>query len=755
MNLFFRRPLLFGLTAFLISSVITSQIAHVENSAFIYIFVLLFLLLLSLAFLLIFRKNNKSFFCFTMLLAITLALLGAILQFSYFSFRLSLPQCFEGENIKIEATIDEIKYKNENFVSLNAKTQKINGKETNSLLQFEINTKYELKEGMVFACTGTVENTYSLTSNERKYLIADGCAASVSDISDFYVLGERKSFGSFLSDTRNKISAHIEKNIKGESGSLMSALLLGKSDSLAPSVKFGFRRLGISHMLALSGMHLTIMMSVVGTFLSKLSISKKLKTFVLLSLAFAYVAISGFSGSILRAAFMLFMASLSFFSRRENDSYTSLFIAVAIIIIFQPSAVNDIGLWLSFLATFGILIYYELFSEKLKEDHKTYGKRILRYISLSLWISFFAFIFTLPLTALLFGEISIMTPVSNLIFAILIDAELVLSFLAPFFCKIKLFSRICEFFGGFIISAVTFLANISNIYISVSYISFYVALTLFFAYIIYLLYRKFKFKALLTRFFCSFVALMLVLGICTANNLRKEEFIYSKNNNKTNDEYLILIDNGKASVIDFSSENSSSFNYIINVLKEENITEISSYIFTHYHYRLTTSLESACSKIKINRVLLPIPNNETDINYAKKAVEILKNRNTAYEIYENDKEIFVDGYKDFSFYLEIPEVSSSKNELILAFKFKQTNFVYASLSETYASYIPFSEKTDVFIVGNHERNYKMPISYLLPPKLSHLIASNGDAEYLHDFFDPIKEETKIHSDNTVKIKFKD
>ena len=754
MNLFFKRPLLVALVAFLISSVIMSQVVCYNHSARIYLLVLAAFVLAILSLFLIFKKSNRHFH-FVALLTATLALSGAILQFSYFSLHLSLPSEFEGENIEIEATIEEITYQNGSFIILNAKTDKINGEDISLRFKFEIITKYRIKPGMVFSCTGTVESTNALPRDENKYLITDGCAASVSDVCDFHVFGEKKSIGSVLSDLRNKISARIENNIEGESGSLMSALLLGKSDSLDSSVKFDFRRLGISHMLALSGMHLSIMMSVVGVFLSKLNISKKFKKIILVLLAFIYVAISGFSGSILRAAFMFFMASLSFFTRRENDSYTSLFFAVALIILIQPNAVNDIGLWLSFLATFGILVYYELFAEKLKVKHKTRAKRILRYISISLWVSFFAFLFTLPVTALLFGEISIMTPVSNLIFAFLLDIELMLSFLAPFLCKIKVFSKICEFLGSFIIAAVSFLADIKNICISVSYVAFYIALALFFVYLIYLLYRKLKFNAIIIRIFCSFIALMLVLGICAFNNYKKERFIYSKSDNKSKDEYIILIDDGKASVIDFSSANSGSFNYVINILKEEHITEISSYIFTHYHYKLAASLEKACSKIKINQVLLPFPNSETDITYAKMASDTLINEKTDFEIYECDKEIFVDGYKDFSFYLEIPEFPDDKNERVFSFKFRQKNFIYASLSESYASFSRFSDKADVFIVGNHERNYNYPISYILPSNLSHLIASNGDANYLHDFLDPITDKTKIHADNSVKLDLND
>ena len=754
MNLFFKRPLLIALSAFLFSSIIISRLFHFKYSAVIYLTVLLVSLVTVILLIPRLQKRSKAF-SLTVLLAIILALLGSVIQFLYFSFCLNLPQRFEGEELVIEATIEEVTYQNGSFAYLNAKAAKINGEKTNLRLKFELNTKYELKEGAVFKCVGNIEGADSLPSDERNYLIIDGCAASVSDVSDFYVVGEKKSVGYFLSDIRNKISTHIENNIEGESGALMSALLLGKDDSLDTSIKFDFRRTGISHMLALSGMHLSIMMSLISIFLDRFNLSKRFKAFILILLTVTYVALSGFSASILRAAFMYFMASLSFFSRRENDSYTSLFFAVSLIILIQPVAINDIGLWLSFLATLGIIIYSELFSEKLKIRHKSLRKRILQYISISLWISFFAFLFTLPITALIFGEISIITPLSNLIFAYLINFQLILSFLAPFLCDIRFFARICELLGDFIISAVNFLANLNGIYISVSYVLFYIALALFFSYIIYLLWGRFKIKDVIRRTLYSFLALMLILGICTISNYTKESFIYSKTL-KNNDECLILIDNGKAAVIDFSSQNSSSFNNVINLLKKEHITQISSYVFTHYHYKLGSSLEKAASKIKINKVLLPMPKDETDISYAKATVDALKNRKVELEFYETNKEIFVEGYKDLSFYLEKFDFAINRHEYVFLIKFRRKNFIYAPPAITTESLITFSNKANVFILGNHGNGYSYdhPISCILPNNLSHLIASNGDAEYLYDFFDPLTDKTKVHDDNFVKLNMK-
>ena len=753
MNLFFKRPLLTALTAFLFSSLVVSRLFYFKYSAVLYLVLLLALLVVVIFLMPTLKKKSKAF-SLTVLLAVILALLGGILQFIYFSFNLYLPQKFEGEDRRIEATIKEITYQNDTFVLFNAKVDKINGEKANLLFNFEINTKYDLKEGSVFKCTGNIESTYSLPRDERSYLINDGCAASVTEVSNFCLVGEKKGLGYFLSDIRNRIASRIENNIEGDSGALMSALLLGKDDSLDAAIKFGFRRIGISHMLALSGMHLSIMMSAVSIFLSKFNLNKRTKSFILIFLTLTYVAISGFSVSILRAAFMYLMASLSFFSRRENDSYTSLFFAVSLIILIQPVAINDIGLWLSFLATFGIIIYSELFSENLKVKHKAFRERILQYISMSLWISFFAFLFTLPITALIFGEVSIITPLSNLIFAYLINFQLILSFLAPFLCDIKLFAHICEALGAFIVSAVDFLANLNGIYISVSYVVFYIALALFFSYIIYLLWRSFKLKAVIRRISYSFIALMLILGICTVSNYTKETFIYS-NVIKNNDECMIFIDNGKASVIDFSNQNSSSVNNVVNLLQEEHITQISSYIFTHYHYRLGSTLEKATSKIKINKVLLPVPKDETDIKYAKAALDALKSRKVELKFYETNKEIFVDGYKNFSFYLESFDFAINKHEYVFMVKFRQKNFIYAPPAITTESFISFSNKANVFILGNHGNSYDYPISCILPNNLSHLIASNGDAQYLYDFFDPLTDKTKVHTDSFIKLDMRD
>ncbi|MBO7762518.1 MAG: ComEC/Rec2 family competence protein, partial [Clostridia bacterium] len=273
-----------------------------------------------------------------------------------------------------------------------------------------------------------------------------------------------------LSAMRISLSERLKTGMQEEDAALLSAIFLGERTALSDATETAFRRSGLSHVLALSGLHLSILAGYLLRLLHRLRVPRA-ATFPLLFLfLLGYTAATGFSYSLIRAAVMLLVAELASLLRLIPDSVTSLFLAIAAIALCTPSSVSDLGLWLSFLATLGILCANELFPKLTKLKKRS---RLLHATLFSLVLSTFALVFTLLLTTYSFGAFSLLSPFTNLILTPLIHLLLIL---APF---ALLFPTVAGIPCGLVATAcratVTFFSGLPG-YIPVDYLPFRLAM---------------------------------------------------------------------------------------------------------------------------------------------------------------------------------------------------------------------------------------------------------------------------------------
>ncbi len=163
--------------------------------------------------------------------------------------------------------------------------------------------------------------------------------------------------------TRNHLFALIDAHFTEPASALMKSLLLGDRSNLDEQIEEDFRDAGVMHILAVSGMHLGILVALFwGLFrLAGLSFTKAY--LVLIPLILIYLLLVGFKVSLVRAALMFAFAALGWlFSERGwilkdwIDPLQGLCLAALLILITTPSALYDVSFQLSFMATAGILI---------------------------------------------------------------------------------------------------------------------------------------------------------------------------------------------------------------------------------------------------------------------------------------------------------------------------------------------------------------------------------------------------------------
>ncbi len=230
--------------------------------------------------------------------------------------------------------------------------------------------------------------------------------------------GHHRSWSTALRPFRTKLTDSIESLLNGDEGSLLAAVCLGDRSSVSAEVSKTFRSSGLSHLLSVSGLHMSViaggMLLLMRTLRVKRACGNGLTAMVIL----LFMWLVEFTPSVTRAGVMYLVLIIGQMTRYQSDSLNSLGLALALILLASPSSVYDVGLWLSFAATVGILCITPRISSVLNkplEDHSVWWLKPIKSASESIAISVGCTLPTVPLLLLVFGEISLVSPLSNLL----------------------------------------------------------------------------------------------------------------------------------------------------------------------------------------------------------------------------------------------------------------------------------------------------------------------------------------------------
>ena len=172
----------------------------------------------------------------------------------------------------------------------------------------------------------------------------------------------------------SNIKHRIEKsNLENDEKALLEGILLGDKSGITENLKENFSESNISHILAVSGMHVAYIILVVNFVFNKL-IGKHYSKLASSIVIIIYMGMANFTPSIVRAGITGIIALMSNFVYRRNDIWESLSISLLMILVNNPFAIKDIGLELSFGATIGIIV----FGKTLKKFYEIWLGRINR-----------------------------------------------------------------------------------------------------------------------------------------------------------------------------------------------------------------------------------------------------------------------------------------------------------------------------------------------------------------------------------------
>ena len=641
---------------------------------------------------LLFRKGKIGTFrliCAAVLFAAILSVTASAVCFTEYKQKKALSLCGDGK--ELTGTVIRRDSSTGYSSSFEIRITSVDNKKLKNVSRAKLYCEYpsDLQPGFDFYLKDAeilpVEDVFGVYAGNY---VADGNFLSVTSYSDndCTVTGEgRGDASAVLTGLNSELARILTEKVGGDEGELAAAMLLRNTDGITSEIRRDFNRAGLSHLLAVSGLHISIMTGILAWILARLGLHRSFSTVLLAVFSLAYLAVLGYPFSAVRSVIMLFIVYGVYFAGFDTDGMNSLGIALTLIVIAFPASFLDSGFVLSFCATAGIvslLPEYENFvtakdnrrtearvreerkkkreiaelasvdpaeAEKEKEEFRR-EKKVRRHLRNAarttrdkifgaVIVSLASQMLTLLPMSLYDGTISRALLPSNLILCPLAAAVIFLSALFLPFSSVPYISGFLAYYlrsaASLLLSAVSFISEKRNVSVSLS-TPFATALiiTATVATVILMTVKLRYRSAVIVPSLCAVLILCFVpvWRISGGTEIR-----YVCDTERKSD--AIIVCDGENGI--FASEMSpGSFAFLSDISRiayEKGHTEIEVLMLTHYHVRHESAVEKFMRSEKVRTLLIPAPVTEGDLEVFWKLCEAARECGTRCLMYGSDE----------------------------------------------------------------------------------------------------------------------
>ncbi len=414
----------------------------------------------------------------------------------------------------------------------------------------------------------------------RMYLLQKGAPAGVSGGGNLIFTPETQAAPSGLIErTRAWIAAQTAKYL-GEGAALADALLLGDKTGLDPDTIADFRAAGVAHLLAVSGLHVMVLLGFLLFLCRRCQLPLGVSFFVSVLPVTAYALVTGAGAPVLRAVVLMGCLWLGRLRRKRRDGLTSLAAAAILILLLRPAELFAAGFQLSFCALLGLILPGDAVRARLRRIKKPRTRRLLDPFAATLCANL-----GLSLCAVYtFHRLSliglVINPLLGAAVSVLLPALLLL-------LPLSLWPQAAALYGRLLSPLVELLQKAVHLAASAPYASvivpappWYVSVTLVLIVLLctrYTLIRK-RFRLMLGGAAAALCALVLLL---TQNNAVRLLQLSLGDADST-----LLMDGGTTVVIDAGEDGGDLTNYLLSTGRR-----INTLILTHLHSDHVMGLE--------------------------------------------------------------------------------------------------------------------------------------------------------------------
>lgn len=501
---------------------------------------------------------------------------------------------------------------------------------------------------------------------------------------------------------QNNITENLNKLLSKNQAGILNGMLIGETNAISDKVIDDFKNSGITHLLAVSGSNIVLVI-VISKFIFSKIFGKKHSWVFIISFIIFFVCVSGASPSVVRAALMAILEIFAGLLIKKSNSINNLFLSALIILLINPVSIINVGFILSFAGTIGILLLSEQISKKLKK----YIKIDMLLENLSVTLS--AQIILFPIMAYFFNSISLISLITNLlvlpISSILTVMGLMLFALSTiYFPLAKLISIPLKYLINYIMIIAKACSKLSFLNITVSTPSV-LEIILYYTIVWMIINRK---KVVLKSGIVC-VVVFLIIMVKVHDIIPKKYIEVSCVDVGQGDCLFIKTSKGKKILIDGGGSETSDYdvgkNVLLPYLLDRRCKKIDLIFISHAHADHIDGIMTVIENLKVRRVMIGVQNlNDEKI---KKLYEICKKRDVEIKTIIAGESIKID---DLSFDILYPTRSVKDNNvnnlsLVIKLRYGSKSMLFTGDIETHGEdKIDANIKADILKVAHHGSN---------------------------------------------------
>ena len=572
--------------------------------------IILFITIVLISEIILMKINSlKMIFFFTMIFILGL----------FLSFNIGIPKnkeieklVYANKEIEILGVIKDLYISKNGYNIINLETNKImdNKKEFDDNLNISIvsENNLNLKVGMTINIKGKLKKgkdaNFKGMFSEKNYMIAKNIDYNIFVKEyDINIVSKniKKDFNYYIYNFRDIVNKQIDKLLPLREAGIIKAMITGEKRYIDDYYKEIFKRGGISHILAISGLHISIISGFIFmVFNNYLKLSKKISSILIIPFILLFMIFCGLSPSVVRASIMTIVVLFGNIINQESDMLNSVGISGFLILLFSPESIYDIGFQFSFAAVIGISFSIE-FSENFDN--------INNFIKNFVFISMGAYIMTLPLCMYYFYGVSISSILLNILVIPICGIIIIISLVSV------LMSLIFKELGIFLIGSVFLLIQIIKFFVEfINRIDFmYIEtgninlISIIFFYLIFIWYYLFMKRTKYLKYFSVVFALAFSFSININNIFKINEITFIDTNGnsaiyRTYDGFTAVIDAG-GDFKDFGK--STGHNDIIPYLNYKGIKSIDLLFFSNMNISNAKGGIELLKDFEVKNIVIP------------------------------------------------------------------------------------------------------------------------------------------------------
>ncbi len=402
------------------------------------------------------------------------------------------------------------------------------------------------------------------------------------------------NFNSIVKSIRNYFENIYDLILPAKESSFVKAVVLGDKANLDENLYNTFRDAGIAHVLAISGIHISILAEIILYLLRK-----KRNTAYIITIFFLifYCIFTGMSPSVVRAVLMTLIIIAGQYIGRDYDIISSASLSCIIMLIINPYNIYNSGFCYSYICVFGIGIMIDVIS-KYKIQNLKYGKLIT-----SILISLMANIAAKPYTIYEYYYINLYDIITNMLVVPFMSITLSLSILSGLAGSVNIY--LGRFLSGLPYILINYYENICSLFNNLPYYKINVGgisvVTLVLIYLAIILFYNLIIKFIKTKYLTIIILIFMLLGI--------NHFVFANNNIEfidTDKINTIIIKDKECILVNFGSKPKSKYGEyrVLNYLKYKNTDQINKVYITKTDYYHIGGLFETKDKIKIDKIYI-------------------------------------------------------------------------------------------------------------------------------------------------------